>query len=1232
MSKTNLVQNEIRQLEGGAFQKMFDEYLYKKYKFTNIQTLGVQAGTNKSTKGVPDTYVITENNQYILINYGTVNGGNAAKKIEQDILDCFDTAKLSLEKDRIAKIICGHCSTNIRIEQFDSLRKLIEGIEVELIGIDTLSYDLVYHYPNIAKEHLHLNVDTNQMFDIDDFVKKYDANGIVAPLNCTILHREIDLCEVEKSIKNNRITVLTGESGVGKSRLALEACRHCEESGIKVYGVISNGLLLYEDIRFYIDQAGRYLVFLDDANMIQSLNSVVDTIIKMPQEIDVKILITVRDYAKELVIKELNKYCEPSVIEVNRFNSDEIRDILKENLGIFNGHYLNKIAEISNGNIRLAIMAGLKSREEGFDSICNAEDIFNNYYGRILDDAKLTRGDVLLLFAVAVSGPVYLKNNSLYQIILEQCGKDIIESESLSKLYSLELLDWFKDEIIKISDQSLSNYILYYVIFVKKWVKIDSLIENAFPQNKNKIVYALNTLLDVFRSEELTEYITNSISKAWDKAPKEQEREYLESFHNIDPIESLSIIKQIIIDEETVDFDLYNFDFESAKRNVSIQKKEIDILGDFKHEGCLEDAVNLLLMYFEKRPDLIMDVYFTVTRKFLFDKYSSTNEYEPESFIMNKLWKKTQEGRNYAASVLYMNVAEYALKTEIEYTETVKNSRSINFVRMSLPFCNELSKIRMQIWSALRTLYSDDRYHETIDNIIIKTHISLNAATNPIEYLRSDFEAVYTNFLSKDSLNFREAKIIGKYYELASRLDAPIDERYYRSNENEEYVLYQLLSGHQINGKDYEDNERLHRKVLEHEVETYKLDDYAEMFNICATLEGMVTDPELWKIKNSLSYIFELLETQPTKYKEVLKIYLTQNAPFDIDGLKMIRYLLEHFDYQETKSILFMSNYKGETRWRFQLWESVKKELIGDNIADDFKLFLADRFDQNCDYVPSVTTIYMFGQIDPDIYRLVRLGLAKNNLLARMLLGGVRDDSEVDELIYIFGNDGKELSNVYITVLDCYSLADYEGKIFKALMKIRPEIWLEYISWLSKNNWECHNWENVIEGIWRDDAWNENIKSAFYWLKDNYKRYVNNPTYKLFPKTKDVEVMSRMRKWLMGELKSNTNNIDIGRTIVDVVVSRFPKWKTECLLVFLHGNKSLDDFKSLHLFSLSESWTGSEVPLILDKIHFLESFEEKLGGVDLLEHRQYIREYCSRLKQYKDTVELREYIENGDYA
>ena len=79
MGNINRIQNAIMQLEGGAFQKLFDAYLYKKYKFNNIQTLGVQTGTNKPTKGTPDSYVFTDDEKYILINYGTVSSKSVEK-------------------------------------------------------------------------------------------------------------------------------------------------------------------------------------------------------------------------------------------------------------------------------------------------------------------------------------------------------------------------------------------------------------------------------------------------------------------------------------------------------------------------------------------------------------------------------------------------------------------------------------------------------------------------------------------------------------------------------------------------------------------------------------------------------------------------------------------------------------------------------------------------------------------------------------------------------------------------------------------------------------------------------------------------------------------------------------------------------------------------------------------------------------------------------------------------
>ena len=120
MGRINLIQSKILDLEGGAFQKLFDEYLYKRYKFNNIQTLGVQTGTNKPTKGIPDSYVLTDDGKYILINYGSVEA-QPARKIKEDIQYCYEKAKQVIGIEKISKIICGHSSTNIHLEQFEDI-------------------------------------------------------------------------------------------------------------------------------------------------------------------------------------------------------------------------------------------------------------------------------------------------------------------------------------------------------------------------------------------------------------------------------------------------------------------------------------------------------------------------------------------------------------------------------------------------------------------------------------------------------------------------------------------------------------------------------------------------------------------------------------------------------------------------------------------------------------------------------------------------------------------------------------------------------------------------------------------------------------------------------------------------------------------------------------------------------------------------------------------------------
>ena len=138
----------------------------------------------------------------------------------------------------------------------------------------------------------------------------------------------------------------------------------------------------------------------------------------------------------------------------------------------------------------------------------------------------------------------------------------------------MDLIDWFKNEITKISDQSFGNYILYYVLFKKKWVSVESLINIGFPNYRNKVIYVLNTLMEIFGSKELQKYLKESIISAWNNAPIDQNMQYLESFYQIEPDKALYIIKKHIDQENVVIFDLDGFDINDKKNIIKYHQKK----------------------------------------------------------------------------------------------------------------------------------------------------------------------------------------------------------------------------------------------------------------------------------------------------------------------------------------------------------------------------------------------------------------------------------------------------------------------------------------------------------------------------------------------------------------------------------------------------------------------------------------------------------------------------------
>lgn len=1229
MNNINKIQDAILQLEGGAFQKLFDEYLYKKYKFSNIQTLGVQTGTNKPTKGTPDSYVRTDDGKYILINYGTV-GKNPEKKIKDDIISCFKNEKLDIPKEKIEKIICGHTSTNIHIEQDDEIKNLTKGIKIELIGIDTISHDLALSYPHIAKDQLGISIDTNQIFDIEDFVKIYDRNNISAPIDCDILHRETELNNICNSVGQNKVTILTGASGIGKTRLAIEACRNLDNNATTVLCVKSNGNLLYEDIRFYTSEPGQYLIFLDDANTVTSLDNVLNTISTLPDNYQISILLTVRIYAKERVIKTASKYSKPNIIEIENFNNDEIEDILKKNLNILNSDYLERISAIANGNIRLAMLAGIGAVKNGYQAINNAEDIFKNYYDKIIYDTNLSKEDIMMLFFTAVAGPVRNNKNQLFYDLKNSYANNISEDVIIEKLCLLELVDWFKNEITKISDQSFGNYILYYVLFDRKWVSIENLISIGFPNYKDKIVYAITTLIEIFTSDELQQYIQTEIKKAWDKAPVEQGMEYLESFHIVDSDKALSIIYKQINQEKKIDFDLHNYDFNQNNNNHNISTKAIKFLGDYKYTEQFDDALDLILLYFSKRPDLIMDFY-NVLSNYLFDKHSAQNKYTYESRILDKLWCATENGTNYNNSILYLHIAEYALETKKLLIEPAKNNKSINLIPMPLNFSEELATIRTNIWKNLATLRKNKEYRNLVNDILTKVNYSELNKEDITKFLQSDFNMVYEYIVNKDNPDFFDALIVAQYKKIAQNNKIPTDDRYQISENNHEFQVYKMFTLH-FKDKTPKENEELRNNSILEEIRSYTNSDYQKLFASCNHIEKTLKNENQWRFNSGLDYVFQTLEDNCKLYVEAINTYLNEGAPFKLYGPNKIKYLLDHIGYEATLTLIKDKCFDEKDVWLSYIWECLPEENINEKVLNDYEKFILNNLDSTRPIIPTIQTLNRYGKKDQEFKKKVIESIVKHPPFSSAFFGITYNENDIKTILDFFKDNLDVLIDIYINALEKNNYMDYDGKLFYKIFEQQPKIWDKYIKWIQQHIYQEGNEKYIFELIWTVKEYQRYIDDAYEILIENDLFITENLVKLLFSESKNKDILNRKKRWLLNKLHKTSMDIEKCKKLIYVVVVAIPDWKLEFILEFLKENQNVNDFTKLTLFPSMTFWSGSEIPIILEKIDFLQSLKNSLKGIDYLDHKRYLDEIIRNLNSYKEEVEKQEYLANEYYA
>lgn len=706
MSLLNKIEQAIKELEGGRFQKLGDAYLRKKYGF-KIVSLGSQEGTDKTTRGTPDSYAM-EDGKYVYIMYGTHK--SAISKLEGDIQSVKEKIlEENIAEDKVGRLICCHTSSNITIKQKEYLEKMAEPYQLELIGINEIANDLTkLDFQYLAKEYLSISESTEQIWSINDFIRIHDESKTNAPISNDYIG---DISEIINTIKTSekRIFLISAKPGTGKTRLAIEICTLFDRNKYNIICVKSNNQDIYQDVKRNLNLHKENIVFIDDVNTTQNY---ISTLGLLNTTSNIRFILTVRDYAKKDVINNIKVYgynnIEPELIKDENF-----KKLLNQfSRSDFTNKEIEHIKTISKSNPRIAVIATKLSSSRDLTNFNNEIDILKDYYEEILNKNNIIYAEQKTLFILSYLKKIRLESleeNQEFNKLLKIT--DITNTDfksAVEKLHERELCNIYNDKIVKIADQSLDDYIVIKFLVNKK-KSILEILHELYPVNGQRVVQILNQCSNFIRKESDLEGVSDAVKSYFynesNFESEELKEKFLIQFGALLPLEAISHVKNKIDNIESQAYTNTNFINQKDKKKF-IEDSVLNIVFVTTRTKYCSQILQLLLKYFDKNPNKISEVYSILEANY---GLVTDREYIDYNLAENTISElaRLDLTKSYNQELIVTILKQY-LKIEIERTEA--HEETLTFGRYKVPDSEKLKQYHGSILKLLAHLYNLGSY------------------------------------------------------------------------------------------------------------------------------------------------------------------------------------------------------------------------------------------------------------------------------------------------------------------------------------------------------------------------------------------------------------------------------------------------------------------------------------------------------------------------------------------
>ena len=943
MSKVHQIQRALHELSGGAFQKLV-EHLLAKRGHHPLYPIGSVAGADKTKPGTPDTLSISANGRYVFFEHTTQQSGVAAK-FADDLTKCLDEDKTGIAVSDIERVVL--CSTSdLSADEIDSLRKAAQDADVKLdvIGLQDLSYELATTYPGIARDHLGVQVDTGQILPPDEFVAAYGANALAAPLDTAFQFRDEELGGVLGALDAADLVVLSGPAGVGKSRLALEACeRYAEQhDGCIVQCLYNRGADVYQDLKVHLAEPGHTVVFVDDANRLSAFGYVVQLLAEQRDDQTIKVVATVRDYAVDRVAADARRLGDYGHIVLGAFSDDEVKELAREEFEILNGEYLERIAQLAQGNPRLAVMASRVAVDAGdLRALHDATHLYEEYFASVRRDLE-DRGDLvgedLLRVAgiVGFFGSIDRENADQMESIERAFGIAPAEFWAAARtLHDLEVLDMYEREVVKPSDQILSTYLVYLAFFADRVVDVAALLDHFFPTLRHRFVDTFNPVLSTLDDRGIVKVlepaVRDAIARAEAAGDADRAFHLVAHFAQLVPTDALHVAMERVeaMESHPQDPNEVVFEPKSGLDSPSI----LGVLATFSafDEPRVRLALGILFDYAAKRPDDMPRVVHVLTDAYGPQRDSHRYGFMVQRAVIDELASRAETDPALWGRLL-LAVAHAYLRCHFNTTAS-HGSKAISICNFDLYPSDEARALRGETWGAVLSFYAEPDLRDDVE-LLVRAY-AMNARFGATPEIVATDAAVVVPFLETemetdrllpclavhDALDFFEDHEIEVPPTLRARFSNPAYE-----------LLYLLLTDRREmrnEGLSFDEIHEAQHAEIRDAFADYDAEDYARLFETAREVLTVANQSqELHQVRQGLGRVLrDLAGKDPALVESVLRAYLAEGDPLELQTAPVPEFV-EALGRDRALAVFSESQYAARPAWLLSFYASLPADAL----------------------------------------------------------------------------------------------------------------------------------------------------------------------------------------------------------------------------------------------------------------------------------------------------------------